>query len=405
VPSEIRTLAGLRFVAIWGAVLGQLYFLHEGLIRHRLPAQAAGIAEWVESGQTCADVFFCLSGLVLTYRYGASMGSRLERSRLGSFAAARAARIWPVYLVCLMAVFAVLVVDNLTANQPQYDDLLTGNLVRQVLLIQDWYQSVPYESSWILSSWTLSAVVVGSIAFPFLILPVYRAAQAISSRGRLVIACAIPLPISVLVIDENGLLGDDLWLLRLFCFFTAGMLLATVITRPLVEGDTQHPLGLASDHRSWTWPLTGVLAVAVVAAVGLSVLSKLPPYAALLGGVVPLVGLVAVSHPFTQTLLANPPMVHGGRVAYSFSLAQAPIVIAIALAVPDRWAERHTPVYVAVLAAGVAIAWLAAELLWRLVEVPARVTLTAPLPTDAPVTGRHPSPSSTERGTRRADQG
>jgi peptidoglycan/LPS O-acetylase OafA/YrhL len=380
VTSEIRSLTGLRFVAIWGAVLGELWFLHEALVRDQFPGHGGVFNQLAQCGELFADVFFCLSGLVLTYRYGASMGERLVGARLSTFVVARAARIFPAYLLCLVIVFALLVIGQLARDVVLHDDLQTGNLVRQALLVQAWPEADPYQLSWMQPTWVVSAIVLGSVAFPFLILPVYRAAEVISSRGRLVIACLIPGPIAVLVLNDGGVRGDYMWALRLFCFFVSGMLLATTMSRPTVDGDRAHPLGVAADHRSWTIPLVVVLAVVGLVAVVQVAVSDLPVYAVLLFGVVPVVGVAAMSHPVTESILGNELLVRGGRLAYCFSMTQSIALIALAIAVPERWATHHVGVYSAFVGLGIAVAWFAAYLLSTRVEVPARVALTTPLP-------------------------
>lgn len=103
-PGRLTRLDGLRGLAACGVA-----FLYHP--QSLFPAQALGAAPrvlgWFQDwGWTLVDLFFLISGYIFAHVY--LQGPRpLTRDRLGAFAVARMARLWPLHLLVL-AVCAVL---------------------------------------------------------------------------------------------------------------------------------------------------------------------------------------------------------------------------------------------------------------------------------------------------------
>jgi peptidoglycan/LPS O-acetylase OafA/YrhL len=97
---DIPSLTGLRFVAaalvLWAhTVTGFL-----------MPAQVPVLGSTPVSGFLGMTLFFVLSGFVIHYNYGSSVGT-LNPGAIYSFAVARFARLYPLFFLCVVITMAV----------------------------------------------------------------------------------------------------------------------------------------------------------------------------------------------------------------------------------------------------------------------------------------------------------
>lgn len=88
---ELRALTGLRGLAAMAVALAHF--------QNTIPAYSGTPFMW----HNAVDLFFCLSGFTLSYVYNR------ETFRFSSYLTARVARIYPLYLVCLIAAGALYV--------------------------------------------------------------------------------------------------------------------------------------------------------------------------------------------------------------------------------------------------------------------------------------------------------
>lgn len=97
--TRIAPLDGLRGIAACGVA----FFYHPllefdpGVMDHA-PAVALWLRSW---GWTFVDLFFLISGYIFAHVY--LQGGPLERGRIGDFAVARLARLYPLHLLTLLA--------------------------------------------------------------------------------------------------------------------------------------------------------------------------------------------------------------------------------------------------------------------------------------------------------------
>lgn len=103
-------------------------------------------------GQFGVDFFFVLSGFVLTWSW------KPQRSTL-RFYWLRFARIWPVHLAVLAAIFVSGTRGPL------------GNTIEEVFLVQQWTPTTAWRVGLNGVTWTLSVEVLFYLLFPFLIRP------------------------------------------------------------------------------------------------------------------------------------------------------------------------------------------------------------------------------------------
>jgi len=135
--SEINALTGLRGVA---ALCVVLYHWKDGAERlfmrgPRLTFEAHGYLS--------VDLFFVLSGFVMALNYDGMFARRITRVNYTKFLGKRFARIYPMYLFCL-----VLIVAFNVGKAPATPRLLVANL----LMVQNW----GHWSSLNAPSWSIS---------------------------------------------------------------------------------------------------------------------------------------------------------------------------------------------------------------------------------------------------------
>src|SRR3712207_3565819 len=110
VRGEIRALTGLRLVAALWVVAHHYWLLapDRPWLHDLEPARPL-----LQTGWLGVDLFFVLSGFVLTHTYVAVLGRRPGLRPAASFYWARLSRIWPTWLVVLAAVTAGRSVERL----------------------------------------------------------------------------------------------------------------------------------------------------------------------------------------------------------------------------------------------------------------------------------------------------
>ncbi len=122
VRGDIRQLTGLRGVAALNVAL-----THYGL--NALPG-----GRLVAFGNSAVDLFFCLSSFTLCLVYGAGLPGRL---RIGPYAVARVARVYPLFIVSTLFVL----VSNLDWQVASFtqtpDRALAVQFVRQASLLSE----------------------------------------------------------------------------------------------------------------------------------------------------------------------------------------------------------------------------------------------------------------------------
>lgn len=163
-PPFVPALTGVRaFAALWVMVL----HLTE-VTTVLLPAGAAkafGFVAW--PGALGVDVFFVLSGFIISYNYEARFATSFEWPRYAAFLRARLARIYPVHLVLLLAL--VVVVRGLHVTPPGEMDPArwsTQQLVESLVLVHAW---VGHTAAWNSVSWSISSEWLAYLLFPAMV--------------------------------------------------------------------------------------------------------------------------------------------------------------------------------------------------------------------------------------------
>lgn len=126
---------------------------------HFTPPYLGPIRPFVEHGFVFVNVFFLISGFILSYNYFDRGAGLIKRD----FWLARFARLYPVYLLVLAISFPMLMLEW-TARS--HEEFFLG-LTLSPLLLQGWSPSLA--TFWNTVAWTLSCEVAFYVAFPWII--------------------------------------------------------------------------------------------------------------------------------------------------------------------------------------------------------------------------------------------
>ncbi len=379
----IRQLTGIRFVA---AAWVLLYHLQGPLAQLHLLVPV--FADVVRVGRLGVDLFFALSGFILTHTYLRRLGPRLRGRGAVDFWWLRLARIYPVHLVMLViAGLAVVAQAKVTGTALDRDWLNPVDFGKNLLLIQEWGPEP--QRGWNFVAWSLSMEWLAYLLFPLLVLLLWEFHRRVPT-GLLVGAWVVVLiPLLVYGLSTSDPYYTDNWgsTYRILTEFTAGALTYLIVCRFLPDDRLSDPARPQVQRLATT--LSIVLPLLVVAgsvflghwgpaqppilvdAAGDA--EPLPPYYHLL--LVPLliawIGSLALSRRGPARALSTPALVLGGFISYSLYMTHL-VWFGLWRAAMRAAGISGGPLYAVAFAVLVAGALVIAWLMWRLVEEPAR---------------------------------
>ncbi|CML98699.1 acyltransferase family protein [Mycobacterium tuberculosis] len=364
ITGEIRALTGLRIVAAVWVVL----FHFRPMLGDASPGFRDALAPVLDCGAQGVDLFFILSGFVLTWNYLDRMGRSWSVRANLHFLWLRLGRGWPVYLVTLhlAAVWVIFTLHVGHVPSPEAGQLTAISYVRQILLVQLWFQPYFDGSSWDGPAWSISAEWLAYLLFGLLILVIFRMKHATRARGLMWLAFAASLPPVVLLLASGQFYTPWSWLPRIVTQFAAGALACAAVRR------------LRPTDRARR--IAGYLSVLVgVAIVGILYLLHAHPLAGVedSGGVVdvlfvPLVISLAIGVGSLPALLSTRLMVFGGQISFCLYMVHELVHTAWGWAVQQYELALQDQPWKWNVVGLLAIALGAAILLYHFVEEPGR---------------------------------
>lgn len=364
ITGEIRALTGLRIVAAVWVVL----FHFRPMLGDASPGFRDALAPVLDCGAQGVDLFFILSGFVLTWNYLDRMGRSWSVRANLHFLWLRLASVWPVYLVTLhlAAVWVIFTLHVGHVPSPEAGQLTAISYVRQILLVQLWFQPYFDGSSWDGPAWSISAEWLAYLLFGLLILVIFRMKHATRARGLMWLAFAASLPPVVLLLASGQFYTPWSWLPRIVTQFAAGALACAAVRR------------LRPTDRARR--IAGYLSVLVgVAIVGILYLLHAHPLAGVedSGGVVdvlfvPLVISLAIGVGSLPALLSTRLMVFGGQISFCLYMVHELVHTAWGWAVQQYELALQDQPWKWNVVGLLAIALGAAILLYHFVEEPGR---------------------------------
>ena len=241
---DIKALTGLRIIAAVWVVL----FHFRSLLRDATPGFLDALTPVLNCGAQGVDLFFILSGFVLTWNYLDRMGGSWSTRATLHFLWLRLARVWPVYLVTLHLA-ALWVIFTLHVGHVPSQEIYRFtaiSYVRQVLLVQLWFQPFFDNSSWDGPAWSISAEWLAYLLFGLLVLVIFRMARATRARNLVWLAVAASLPPVLSLLVTGQFYTPWSWLPRIVMQFTAGALVAAAVSRLQLTDRGRRAAGYAS---------------------------------------------------------------------------------------------------------------------------------------------------------------
>lgn len=364
---EIKALSGLRIVAAVWVVL----FHFRPLLEQAMPGFRSALAPILNCGAQGVDLFFMLSGFVLTWNYLDRMGESFSWRATLRFLWLRLARVWPVYLVTMhlaaLWIIFTLHVGHIPPEPWVLDGFNAVGYVRQVLMIQLWFVPFFDGSSWDGPAWSISAEWLAYLIFGVLIMVIFRIARSTRARGLVVLAFVATMPPIFLLLASGHFYTPWSWLPRIVMQFTAGALVCAAVRK------------LQPSDRARRY--TGLGALGLVAAiVGILYVLDAHPIPKVLDGAglvdilfVPLLFTLAIGAGSLPWLLSLRPIVYLGHVSFSLYMVHELVHQSW------NWTVKQFDLQIFGDVAGkftviglLALAVVGAMLLYHLVEEPAR---------------------------------
>jgi peptidoglycan/LPS O-acetylase OafA/YrhL len=365
---EILPLTGVRIIAALWVVL----FHIRGNLELEFPELGRLLDPILSHGDLGVDLFFALSGFVLTLNYVDRMGERLSRRGITKFVWARLARVWPVYFVTLN--IAMLWHGWLMArggpDPVKPEDFSALSYLRQVFMVVMWNEPDSDRVTWNGPAWSISCEWLVYLLFPFIALLLLRLTWVLRIRHLVVLGIIALLPAVMLALVSGTLYWPYLWVLRLLGSFVAGGI-ACLLARRIAKTKRNDTIA--------TWCSAG-FTVGVVAILYLSWATDHPRYYVLAAFLfTPLLIALAISDRGLSRVLSTRAFVVGGYFSYSLYLVHM-LVIEPIWWVQTQWPHAlppHTLATKIVFLSVPIVACLAAYVMWRWVEEPARITMRA----------------------------
>ncbi len=364
---EIKALSGLRIVAALWVVL----FHFRPLLAEASPGVRSALAPILNAGAQGVDLFFILSGFVLTWNYLDRMGESWSTRATLRFLWLRLARVWPVYLVTMHLAAAFAVFTLYVGRFPLPPDVIASlnalSWLKQVFLVQLWFQPFFDGSSWDGPAWSISAEWLAYLLFGGLVLVVFRIAGVTRARGLMWLAVAAALAPTLLLLAHGVFYTPWSWLPRIIMQFTAGALACAAVRRLQLSDRGRHVAGLTALG----------LGAAIIG--GLYLLDAYPPQDMLdAGGLVdvlfvPLVVTLSIGAGTLPALLSTPVMVYLGHISFGLYMVHEIVhtmwnwaVQQFAITLVPSWSAKFAVVGLVVFSG------LLAAVLYHVVEEPAR---------------------------------
>ena len=377
----IRQLTGIRFVAAFWVLL---YHLQDPLDRIGV-MDIPVFSEVVRVGRLGVDLFFALSGFIITHTYLTRMGSRLAIGAAASFWWLRLARIYPVHLVMLnVAGIAVVAQAWITGVDRDRPWLNPWDYVSNLLLIQEWGPHP--ERGWNVVAWSLSMEWLAYLIFPILVLLLYALHRRVPTWVLVIawwIALAPLLWRGSLTLDPYY---TDLWgsVIRVLTEFTAGAITYLIVLR-LIPAGSSDPSRRVERGATAVSVLMPLLVVAGAVFLGNWTAAQspitlndpeaepLPPFFHLwlVPPLIVWIGALALSRRGQARWLGTDTLILGGVVSYSLYMTHL-VWLGVWRAGMNAVGIESGPVYAVSVVLAIAGAFVIAWLMWRIVEEPCR---------------------------------
>jgi peptidoglycan/LPS O-acetylase OafA/YrhL len=369
----IRQLTGVRFLA---AAWVMLY--------HYQPALAASgllvpvLHEFLRLGSVGVDLFFALSGFILTHTYLTRLGPRLTGAGSLNFWWLRLARVYPVYFLMLNVAGLAALAEGVVTGEGRRDWMTFPSYLKQVFMVQEWGPDP--QRGWNFPAWSLSMEWLAYLFFPLLVLLLWRLRDRFGpwALAGLAFLALTPLLYIGLTRDDDPFLVQG-WAstIRIATEFTAGS-----ITYLAVRKWQDSPTAAkAARALAWIVPVAILVIAVVMGNIDALQWEGLPDeaprgYVVIIPLLVLWLGALALSNGRPSRFLSTHTLVLGGFISYSLYLVHI-VWYGLWRAGMSAVGIESGPLYLLstlfLIAATVGLAYL----MWHRVEEPAREWMRA----------------------------
>ena len=376
----IRQLTGIRAVAaVW-----VLFYHLQGPLDTLGVMSIPVLSDVIRVGRLGVDLFFALSGFILTHTYLRKLGPKAHARPTLEFWWLRLARIYPVHFVMLnaagLAVVAQALITGENKDRPWLNPI---DYIRNLLLIQEWGPNP--ERGWNVVAWSLSMEWLAYLLFPVVVLALFFFHRRINTPLLLVawVVSILPLLLRASVGDDpyyGGAWGSTI---RVLTAFVAGAITYLIVIR-LINSDG------SISTRTERLATTVSVAMPLVVIAGATFLGRwsgaqpeillidpdaepLPPFFHLwlVPPLIVWIGALALSKSGQVKFLSRETVVLGGLISYSLYMTHL-VWLSTWRAGMNAIGLESGPLYALSVVFALAMAFVLAWLMWRLVEEPAR---------------------------------
>ncbi len=218
-----RTLTGIRAVAAWVVVVYHF--------REYLPLSAQNpLATAADHGNLAVDLFFVLSGYVMTANYERWFRSDFRLSNYTSFLQLRLSRIYPLHVMILAAFIAVRLAAVLHSPTGKLSDIDWSYALLSLGLVQSW--GVTHEAALNVPAWSVSTEWFAYLLFPMLVvsLPSARRNWWPQAATMALIAAAFAVASTLVAAPSLGWMRPSYCMLRCVAEFSIGICVCRATT-------------------------------------------------------------------------------------------------------------------------------------------------------------------------------
>jgi peptidoglycan/LPS O-acetylase OafA/YrhL len=214
---RIRSLDGLRGIAAIAVMLFHfnIFFLPQAHLTRIVPTL-------IDRAYLAVDLFFLLSGFVMTHVHGQSLASDWQ-AHWRQFMIARFARVYPLFALTTLAMLMIVALSKTPLEMASFS---YRSLALQPFLLQQWFSGL----SWNYPSWSISTEAEAYLFFIFSARPL-----VMGRYPRLLAACCVAI-LAALSIRNAGSLNLFTGLpalLRTISEFSLGALLYRALQRDI----------------------------------------------------------------------------------------------------------------------------------------------------------------------------
>ena len=356
------------------------------------------------AGYLGVDLFFILSGFILTYTHLSTMTTGFGWRTAVGFLWLRLARVWPLTAFVLMLFGAYFLFQALSSGDPAFlAQADPGRLIMHLTLLNGWF---PAPLDWNGVDWSVSAEWMAYLTFAVGVVALARFAAVASRRVMITVIVLLMLPVVIVGAsmqdDTIFLFANDSYVtaagvlpIRVLGEFWIGAVLSLVLSRYL--GTQANPQTLRPFERLPLATLSAVAVVAVLLAVayndpqpfmragqqefrhGIDMIAPAESIVVLPFFVLLIAFLAICPRDPLSRVLATRPFLVAGRASFAFYLVH-PLVIGAGLAAASFLNAESGSLLLVVGIGTAAAAWASAWILWRFIEEPARRLLRRMLP-------------------------